>query len=261
MSTMTVTYIGGPTALLEYAGLRILLDPTFDSPRVYPSEGEALTKTAGPAVALDDLGPINLVLLSHHEHEDNLDFAGRHVVLRTLTLSTAKAGVDLGKPVIGLDCWETHRIGDVTVTAAPALHGPPGAERLVGPVIGFLLEAHGEPTVYVSGDNASLELVQQIADRFPEIEVAILFAGAARVPSISGALTLTSRDAVRAAQILGASSVVGLHTEDWAHFSESRAELEAAFSGTDLLLDTPRGVPVSIDSHSSGRTRRDRAEA
>jgi L-ascorbate metabolism protein UlaG (beta-lactamase superfamily) len=247
MSTMTVTYVGGPTAILEYAGLRILLDPTFDPPQTYQSDGESLTKTTGPGVSPDDLGPIDLILLSHHEHEDNLDLAGRELVRRTLTLSTAKAGVDLGKPVIGLDCWEEHRIGAVTVTAAPALHGPPGAERLVGPVIGFLLEAPEEPTVYVSGDNASLELVQQIADRFKNVDVAVLFAGAARVPSIDAALTLTSEDAAKAASILGASKVIGLHTEDWAHFSESRAELEVAFAGTDLLVDTPRGVTVALE--------------
>lgn len=247
MSTLTVTYVGGPTAILEYAGLRVLLDPTFDAPQTYDGDGEALTKTAGPGVALDDLGTIDLILLSHHEHEDNLDNAGRELVRTTLTLSTAKAGVDLGKPVIGLDCWEEYRVGAVTVTAAPALHGPPGAERLVGPVIGFLLEAPGEPTLYVSGDNASLELVQQIADRFGSIDVAVLFAGAARVPSIDAALTLTSADAARAAHILGAGSVIGLHTEDWQHFSESRAQLEAAFAGTELLIDTPRGVAVVVE--------------
>jgi L-ascorbate metabolism protein UlaG (beta-lactamase superfamily) len=248
MSTMTVTYVGGPTAILEYAGLRILLDPTFDPPQTYQSDGEPLTKTAGPGVVLDDLGQIDLVLLSHHEHEDNLDFAGRELVRVTPTLSTAKAGVDLGKPVVGLDCWEEHRVGNVTVTAAPALHGPPGIERVVGPVIGFLLEAPDEPTVYVSGDNASLELVQQIADRFTAIDIAILFAGAARVPSRDATLTLTSADAAAAARILGAPRVVGLHTEDWDHFTESRAELEAAFAGTEMLVDTPRGVPVVIES-------------
>jgi L-ascorbate metabolism protein UlaG (beta-lactamase superfamily) len=247
MSTMTVTYVGGPTAILEYAGLRILLDPTFDPPQTYPSDGEPLTKTAGPGVAVDDLGRVDLILLSHHEHEDNLDISGRELVRRIPTLSTAKAGVDLGKPVIGLDCWEEHRVAGVTVTAAPALHGPPGSERLVGPVIGFLLEAPDEPTIYVSGDNASLELVQQIADRFPAIDVAVLFAGAARVPSIDAALTLTSADAAEAARILGEPRIVGLHTEDWEHFSESRAALEAAFAGTDLLVDTPRGVPVVVE--------------
>jgi L-ascorbate metabolism protein UlaG (beta-lactamase superfamily) len=246
MSAMTVTYVGGATAVLEYAGLRILLDPTFDQPQSYDSDGDTLTKTTAPGVALEDLGDIDLILLSHHEHEDNLDTSGRELVRQTPTLSTAKAGVDLGKPVLGLDCWEAHRVGDVTVTAAPALHGPPGIEPLVGPVIGFVLEADSEPTVYVSGDNASLDLVRQIADRFPDIEIAVLFAGAARVPSIDAALTLTSEDAATAAGILGARIVVGLHTEDWEHFSETRAQLEASFAGTDRLVSTPRGVPVEL---------------
>jgi L-ascorbate metabolism protein UlaG (beta-lactamase superfamily) len=251
MSTMTVTYVGGPTAILEYAGLRILLDPTFDPPREYPDrDGETLVKTTGPGLPLEDLGAVDLVLLSHHEHEDNLDESGLALVKRTLTLSTAKAGIDLGKPVIGLDCWEEHRVesatGAVTVTAAPALHGPPGIERIIGPVTGFVLEAPGEPTVYVSGDNASLDLVRQIAERFETIDVAVLFAGAARVPAIDAALTLTSPDAVSAAQILGVQKVVGLHTEDWAHFSESRADLTAAFAETGLLVDTPRGVRVEL---------------
>jgi L-ascorbate metabolism protein UlaG (beta-lactamase superfamily) len=247
MSTVTVTYVGGPTAILEYAGLRILLDPTFDEPRSYEDDGETLTKTAGPGVALADLGAIDLVLLSHHEHEDNLDLSGRELLRRVpVTLSTAKAGNDLGRPVVGLDGWETHRVGEVTVTAAPALHGPPGIEPLVGPVIGFVLEAADEPTIYVSGDNASLDLVRHIAERFASIDIAVLFAGAARVPSIDAALTLTSAEALEAARILGVGTVIGLHTEDWAHFSETRADLESAFADTGLLVDTPRGVPTVV---------------
>ena len=49
MSTTTITYIGGPTAILEYAGLRIVTDPTFDGPGSYEDPGETtLVKTAGP---------------------------------------------------------------------------------------------------------------------------------------------------------------------------------------------------------------------
>ena len=55
-------------------------------------------------------------------------------------------------------------------------------------------------------------------------------------------------DAARAARTLGAQVVIGLHTEDWTHFSETRADLEAAFEGSGLLLDTPRGVAVEVAS-------------
>jgi len=67
MSPTTITYIGGPTAILEYAGLRIITDPTFDPPGEYPDDdGEPLIKTVGPAIQRSAIGPVDLVLLSHH---------------------------------------------------------------------------------------------------------------------------------------------------------------------------------------------------
>jgi L-ascorbate metabolism protein UlaG (beta-lactamase superfamily) len=249
MSTTTITYIGGPTAVLEYAGLRFITDPTFDGPGSYSEPGSTtLVKTAGPGVSRGELPPIDVVLLSHHAHKDNLDYEGLELIATGIpTLSTPDAASDLwGGSVRGLDSWETHEIGAVTITAVPALHGPPGSERLVGEVTGFMLEADDEPTVYVSGDNASLPLVEQIASRFPVIDIALLFAGAARVPRIDGALTLTSPDAARAATMLGVRKVVGLHTEDWEHFSESRAQLEQAFADSGLLVPTPRGETVEL---------------
>lgn len=251
MSTTAITFIGGPTALLEYAGLRIVTDPTFDGPQVYEDPDETtLVKTVGPAIARQDLGSVDLVLLSHHGHKDNLDWEGLELIAQGVpTLSTRQAAADLfGGSVIGLDNWESYDFGVVTITAMPALHGPPGSEPLVGPVIGFMLEAPGEPTVYVSGDNASLPLVRQIADRFAPVDIALLFAGAARVEDIDADLTLNSTDAATAAESLGARLVVGLHTEDWTHFTHTRAQLEAAFDGTGILALTPRGVRVELGS-------------
>ena len=251
MSTTAITFIGGPTALLEYAGLRIVTDPTFDGPQVYEDPDETtLVKTVGPAIARQDLGSVDLVLLSHHGHKDNLDWEGLELIAQGVpTLSTRQAAADLfGGSVIGLDNWESFDFGVVTITAMPALHGPPGSEPLVGPVIGFMLEAPGEPTVYVSGDNASLPLVRQIADRFAPVDIALLFAGAARVEDIDADLTLNSTDAATAAESLGVRLVVGLHTEDWTHFTHTRAQLEAAFDGTGILALTPRGVRVELGS-------------
>ena len=245
MSRFAVTYIGGPTAVLEYAGMRILTDPTFDEPQTYDDpEGTPLVKTRGPAVALADLGLIDLVLLSHHEHEDNLDHSGATVLIGPV-LSTPEAAADLPH-VTGLAPWQKTTVGHVTVTAVPALHGPVGCEEYMGTVTGFVLQCEEEPNVYVSGDNASLDVVRSIAAEFPAIDYAVIFAGAARVPAIDAPLTLTSADAVEAAHILGAAQVVGLHTEDWEHFSETRAQLEAAFAGTGLLARTPRGVRVDL---------------
>ena len=78
---MRITYIGGPTAILEHAGARLLTDPTFDpASEAYELPAYTLRKTIGPALGADALGRIDVVLLSHDHHFDNLDRAGRGVV-------------------------------------------------------------------------------------------------------------------------------------------------------------------------------------
>jgi L-ascorbate metabolism protein UlaG (beta-lactamase superfamily) len=69
--------VGGPTAVLDLGGLRIVSDPTFDAPGPHGY----LTKTAGPAVKPDELGSVDLVLVSHDNHPDNLDDRGRALAL------------------------------------------------------------------------------------------------------------------------------------------------------------------------------------
>src|ERR1035438_5555088 len=81
MPAFTMTYIGGPTALIELGGVRFLTDPTFDQAgTVYPTDAYTLKKWEGPAIGADQLGQVDAVLLSHDHHYDNLDHAGRQVL-------------------------------------------------------------------------------------------------------------------------------------------------------------------------------------
>ncbi|WNI18398.1 MBL fold metallo-hydrolase [Actinacidiphila sp. ITFR-21] len=241
MAGLDIRYVGGPTAVIAVGGLRLLTDPTFDPPGDYPIGARALTKTAGPGVTAATLGPVDAVLLSHDQHPDNLDRSGRALVARApLVLSTRAARERLRGTVRALPSWEHTELprpggGVLRVTWVPALHGPDGSEKLVGEVTGFVLSGEGLPTVYVSGDNASLDLVQAVADRFAPFDAALLFAGAARTPLVPDApLTLTSEQAARAAAVLGARAVVPLHFEHWGHFTEDGDSLEAAFAAAGL---------------------------
>ncbi|WP_116246879.1 MBL fold metallo-hydrolase [Nocardiopsis sp. FIRDI 009] len=241
-----VRVFGGPTALFDYGGLRFLTDPTFDDPGDYPTPGgPTLTKTAPATGAPADLGRVDVVLLSHDEHADNLDDSGRALLADVpLTLTTTGGGRRLGAGARGLADWESVELerpggGTVTVTAVPAVHGPaPRAEveSITGQVVGFVLTGEGLPTVYVSGDNASLDRVREIAGRFAPIDTAILFAGAPRSPGLfdEQPLVLDSVQAAEAARVLGARRVVPVHYEGWAHFTEGRADLEAAFARAGL---------------------------
>jgi len=100
-----------------------------------------------------------------------------------------------------------------------------------------VLRGEGLPTVYVSGDNASVEVVRAIAAAHGPIDAAVLFAGNAQVPERWGAdvpLTLTPEAAVAAARILDPAVVVPIHQDGWAHFTSGPEELEEAFAAAGL---------------------------
>jgi L-ascorbate metabolism protein UlaG (beta-lactamase superfamily) len=255
---LNLTLVGGPTAILEYGGLRWLTDPTFSPPGEYAG---GLVKTTGPALAVEEVDPIDVVLISHDQHSDNLDPAGREFLPRAGRVLTTLAGAErLGGNADGLEPWSATEVptpggGSVTVTAVPALHGPVGAEVVSGPVIGFALTSPGDETVYVSGDNASLDVVREIARRCGSFHVAVLFAGAVQLPHrFDGAyLTLSSDLAAQAAVILGAGTVIPLHFEGWRHFTQGAERLQAAFAGqgvADRLLIPTAGSQVDRASRS-----------
>lgn len=237
-----VRLFGGPTTLIEYGGLRFLTDPTFDAPGDYPlGGGRFLTKTAPASATPADLGRIDVVLLSHDQHPDNLDHSGRALLADVpLTLTTPSGAGRLGGAARGLAPWEHVDLdrpggGTVTVTSVPALHGPEGSEPIVGEVVGFVLTGDDLPTVYISGDNSSLPRVEQIAEHFGPVDTAVLFAGAVRTAVLDGALlTIDSGQAAEAAKILGARRVVPVHVDSWAHFTEGRDDVVAAFTAAGL---------------------------
>lgn len=238
---LRVQYLGGPTALIEIGGLRLLTDPTFDPAGDYASGTRTLTKTLDGALSPATLGPIDGVLLSHDQHPDNLDRSGRELLARVpLTLSTASAQSRLDGTVQALPNWETVELprpdgGVLRITGVPAQHGPDGSEPVVGEVTGFVLAGDDLPTVYVSGDNASLDVVRAIAERLGPFDISLLFAGAARTALLGGALlTLGSEQAAEAARILGEGPVIVMHFEGWAHFSQGADTVRDAFAQAGL---------------------------
>jgi L-ascorbate metabolism protein UlaG (beta-lactamase superfamily) len=253
-----VAVLGGPTAVIDIGGLRIVVDPTFDDPGPHGY----LTQTAGPAAPEDAVGPADAVLVSHDLHPDNLDDRGRAYALAApLVLTGPATAARLGPPAVGRVPWAAQAIarpagGDLTVLVVPAVHGPEDAERDADgnvncEVVGFVLSGEGLPTIYVSGDNASIGAVADIARRVPVIDVAVLNMGAARVPAKfrGRALTLDSRRGAAAAAVLGVSVVVPAHYDGWVHFSEGLADIEAAFEDaglSTLLRAVPHGTWIPL---------------
>jgi L-ascorbate metabolism protein UlaG (beta-lactamase superfamily) len=253
MGTVRITLIGGPTALIEVDGFRLLTDPTFDTPGEYPLPHVTLKKTASPALTLDQVLPVDAVLLSHDQHSDNLDRSGRSMLSKAPRVLTTMVGARrLGGDVEGLAPWDSAELKKagriLKVTAAPARHGPAGIEPLSGDVIGFVLSFEDRAPVYITGDTVWYDGVAEVARRFPA-DVVVLFAGAAQTRGPFH-LTMDVNDAIETAHAFPDAAIVPVHHDSWAHFTQHRDDLEKSFKalgiGERLRLVEP-GVATAIE--------------
>jgi L-ascorbate metabolism protein UlaG (beta-lactamase superfamily) len=258
---VSVTHIGGPTALIEVGGWRLLTDPTFDPPggSYRFGWGTGSRKLTGPAIAASDLGPIDAVLLSHDHHDDNLDAAGRALLPSAgITVTTGAGARRLGGDARGLEPWATTRLEapgrpSIEVTATPCRHGPPLSHPIVGDVIGFALRWDGQEhgALWISGDTVLYDGVRQVAGRV-DVGTALLHLGGVRFP-ISGPVhyTMTAREAVDLCELVQPRTVIPIHYEGWKHFREGREaiERELAEAPQDIrerIRWLPLGVATSL---------------
>lgn len=250
--TTTVTLIGGPTLLIEVDGYRLLTDPTFDGAGYYAAGAVQLEKLAGPALQPDEIGAVDAVLLSHDQHFDNLDHSGRAYLGKAAKTFTTEVGARrLGGNAVGLKPFETKSLlvdarSELFITGAPARHGPVGIEPISGEVVGFLLglERPGD-TIYVTGDTVWYEGTAEVSRRYAP-KLIVLFAGSAE-PRGPFHMTMDSNDAIETAHAFPDAAIVAVHTDGWAHFKESVADLAHAF----LAL----GIAHRLSALEPGRPR------
>jgi L-ascorbate metabolism protein UlaG (beta-lactamase superfamily) len=254
MNSLRITLIGGPTALIEIDGLRLLTDPTFDAPGAYQLPHVKLEKLTGPALGAEAIGPVDAVLLSPDQHSDNLDHSGKDFLSKAKRVLTTEAGAKrLGGHAEGLAPWATTELigkdgRSLTITATPARHGPAGIEPLSGDVIGFVLTSKERSPIYISGDTVWFDGVAEVARRF-KAGVVLPFAGAAQTRGPFH-LTMDTNDTIETARAFPDAVIVPVHTDGWAHFRQSANDLRATFDtlgfGARLRILEP-GVATVIE--------------
>jgi L-ascorbate metabolism protein UlaG (beta-lactamase superfamily) len=238
---LQVTYLGGPTAIISFSGLRFITDPTFDPSNTTYSLGGGLSYTKLSDPVTTDIGDIDFILLSHDQHNDNFDQGGRELAGRVAKTFTTPIGAErLKGNSIGLHTWESQTItapnGDqVTITSTPARHGPAGIEKISGDVTGFILDVKGENNfqVYITGDTVYYEGVAEVAGRFNPAYV-FIFAGAAQ-PRGPFNVTMGSNDAIDTAFKFPKSTIIPLHYEGWSHYTEGQDVLSRSFTALGII--------------------------
>jgi L-ascorbate metabolism protein UlaG (beta-lactamase superfamily) len=257
-----LTHIGGPTVLIEAAGWRLLTDPTFDPAGGHYNFGWGTSsdKVAGPALSLADLPPVDAVLLTHDHHGDNLDTAGRQLLLSVKTVVTTVSGARrlTGPDVRGLAAGQVTRLTasdrpDLDVTATPARHGPPLSRPIVGDVVGFAVRETGDSRVlvWITGDTVLYDRLRDVAKNM-SVDVLLVHVGGVQFP-VTGPLryTMTGRHAVELVDLAGPRVAVPVHYEGWSHFKDGRAGIERALAGAPEATRSrvrwlERGSPTDV---------------
>jgi L-ascorbate metabolism protein UlaG (beta-lactamase superfamily) len=227
----SVFFVGTATVIIRYGGFTILTDPNFlhTGDHVHLGYGLHSRRLTNPAVEIEDLPPLDLVVLSHL-HGDHFDRVAEEKLDKTLPIITTSHAARYleGKgfrPLEGLGTWEslTVRKGEarLRVTAMPGTHAPGPLRKVLPPVMGSMLEfgdVEGATRLrlYISGDTLVHDRLREIPGRYPEIDLALLHLGGTRVLGIL--VTMDAEQGVQALRIVDPRTAVPIHYNDYGVF-------------------------------------------
>lgn len=219
-------WLGHASFLGSLAGHRFLIDPVFSA-----HAGWLYRRHLAPALAIDQLPPIDAVMVTHN-HYDHLDAAVyRSLSQRVAVIVPAGMGRWMRRrgrtKVIELQWWQRTEIGDLLITLVPACHWSRRGVFDTNRVLwgGFVVEGGGT-AVYHSGDSAWFSGFAEIGRRFTGLDVAMLPIGGYEPAWFMEHYHLNPEQAGRAFVELGAGALLPMH---W---------------GTFQLTDEPLCEPV-----------------
>lgn len=258
-ATGRLTFVGNATVILEVAGLRILTDPNFLHQGQHAPLGYGLRskRLRDPAMEVDEVLPIDLVVLSHHHGDHFDDVAAAGLPDATPIISTPHACRKLGRQGFSstwpLEQWEAQEVrfpgGTLVVTAMPGKHAPQPLGSLLPPVMGSLLDlrtAAVRHRTYISGDTLLHDQLDEIPKRYPDIDLGIFHGGGTRIAGVT--LTMTGPQVVEAIELIDPDHAVPVHRDDYSVFTSGTDELAAA------LVEHPVRAEVHLLDHGESMT-------
>ena len=286
----SVFFVGTATVILRYAGFTVLTDPNFLHAGDHAHLGYGITaeRRTDPAMDIDEIpADVDFVLLSHY-HGDHFDHLVEEELDRDLPIvTTHHAAEELAgkgfRETHPLETWETLAVekGDATldVTAMPGRHGPPVVAKALPEVMGSMLEFYpgddgqteqggtGDANgagggsrenprlrLYVSGDTLLYDELEEIPERYPDIDLALLHLGGTRILGVL--LTMDAEQGVEAVRLFDADTSIPIHYDDYDVFRSPLSDFREAVSAAGLdgrveYLD--RGERYAFDTGAGRR--------
>jgi L-ascorbate metabolism protein UlaG (beta-lactamase superfamily) len=244
----SIFFVGTATVIVRYGGFSILTDPNFLHAGDHAHLGYGLRsqRLTNPAIEIEDLPPLDLVVLSHL-HGDHFDRVAEEKLDKTLPIVTTPHAARWleGKgfrPPAALDTWESVTVhkGDarLRITAMPGTHAPGPLRKVLPPVMGSMLEfgAAEEGDVrlrlYITGDTLVHDQLHKIPERYPEIDLALLHLGGTRVLGLL--VTMDAEQGVEAMRIVDPHTAVPIHFNDYTVFKSPLDDFKKAVAEAGL---------------------------
>jgi L-ascorbate metabolism protein UlaG (beta-lactamase superfamily) len=210
-----ITFIGHSSFLLQMAGCNVLIDPVFSKRLIL------LRRQRQPGVKIEDLPPVDLILLTH-AHMDHLDIdslrrvirATRKLAGRTPEVVVPRGVEDLVENlgfsrVHRLEWWEAITIHGLMLTMTPCRHwGARMFRDMHRGYGGYVIEGNGH-SIYHSGDTAYFDGFREIGLRL-QPEIAMLPIGA-YFPDSYRSVHTSPEEAVKGFIDLGARQMIPMH--------------------------------------------------
>ena len=250
----SIFFVGTATVIIRYAGFTILTDPNFlhKGEHVHIGYGLRATRLTDPAINLEELPPIDLVVLSHM-HEDHFDRVVQEKLDKTIPIVTTPQAAKFLRSkkflsVYQLKTWQTFYLAKgeaiLRLTAMPGKHGPGPLSYLLPSVMGSMLEFqtsadNTEFCIYISGDTLVFNDLRKISQRFPEIDLALMHLGGKKVFGVM--LTMDAQQGVEMIRIISPHTqapntltVIPVHFNDYNVFKSSVDDFVRAFNASGL---------------------------
>lgn len=184
----TLTWVGHSTFLWQFEGLNLITDPHLSN-RASPVGFAGPKRVMDPAISLDDLPRLDIVLISHN-HYDHLDKKSVLAItenqkenpplfLVPLGMKAWFADIGIKERVLELDWWESHQLGNWRYHAVPVQHWSRRGLFDTNKVLwcGWVVEAPGK-RLFFAGDTGYSKDFKDIGSRFKSMDLSLIPIGA-----------------------------------------------------------------------------------
>lgn len=263
-----ITFVGTATTLIRVAGFTILTDPNFlhRGDRAYVGMGVTTRRRTDPALSIQQLPPLDFIVLSHH-HGDHFDrIAARDLDHGLPVITEPHAARKLRsqgfRSPIALPTWQSQAVtcggAEVRVTSLPGKHAPRPLGYLVPPVMGSLLDfsrgGNRLLRMYITGDTLMHGGLHDIAARFGDIDLCLIHLGGTKIAGIL--LTMDGRQGVEALRVVAPREAIPIHYDDYTLFKSPLSDFRRAAEQAGLparIHYLSRGESYSLSDHQPRR--------